>query len=91
MKLSEQYMVQEIMDSYVMLPVGQNVVNFKNVLQLNETGFYIVSKLQTGIGYDELVQAMKEEFEATNEEMSIIRTDLDRFLKQLREAEALEE
>lgn len=91
MKLSEQYMVQEILDSYVMLPIGQNVVDNKSILLLNKTGFFIVNKLQNGIDYDKMIEAIQNEYEAASEEIPIIRMDLDRFLNQLRELGALKE
>ena len=84
MKLSEGYLLKEIADSYVLLPVGQQVVDHKNIMQMNDTGFFIASLLQQEISYEELLQQMIVEYEANKEEEAILKKDLDNFLVQLK-------
>ena len=35
------YLVREIADSYVVVPVGERVIDFKGIMTLNDTGLFI--------------------------------------------------
>ena len=91
MKLSSEFMLKEIAGTYVLIPIGQNIVACKNLLRLNDTGAFIMKKLEAGISYDELLEALAKEYEAEENEIEILRTDLDTFLCQARGINALVE
>lgn len=89
MKLSEGYLVKEIAGSYVLLPVGQNVVDYQHILHVNETGYFIVSQLKTEITYDNLLERLAVAYEADAEDKEVLKADLDAFLEKLREKKLL--
>ena len=89
MKLSEGYLVKEIAGSYVLLPVGQNVVDYQHILHVNETGYFIVSQLKTEISYDNLLERLAVAYEADAEDKEVLKADLDAFLEKLREKKLL--
>lgn len=80
MKIKEGYMLKEIAGNFVAIPVGQNIVNYKGMLHLNESGVFIWNLLKEGITYEDLLQKIILEYEAQEEEQSIIQKDLDEFL-----------
>lgn len=89
MKLSEGYLVKEIAGSYVLLPVGQNVVDYQHILHVNETGYFIVSQLKTEVTYDNLLERLVVAYEADAEDKEALKADLDAFLEKLREKKLL--
>lgn len=91
MKLLGDYLLQEMAGNTVLFPVGQSVVDCKNIISVNGTGKFILEKLQNEITYDELVEAMMKEYEAAPEEDYIIKDDLNKFLFDLRRYDLLSE
>lgn len=91
MKLKENYMLREIAGNFVVIPVGQNVVDYKNMLHLNETSVFLWNELQNDITFETLLKSMAIKYEATEEEVPILEKDLNEFLDQLRKMELLTE
>lgn len=89
MKLAEGYLVKEIAGSYVLIPVGQNVIDYRSILSTNKTGDFILTKLAEDINYDELFSAVCMEYAAEDEEKKLVKQDLDEFLLKLREKNLL--
>lgn len=80
MKLTSGYMIKEIAGNFVIVPVGQNVVDYKNLLQTNETGAFILQEIKENIPYDKIVEHLMLKYEANEEERDIIKDDLNEFL-----------
>lgn len=93
MKLADGYMVCEVAGGYCILPVGQNVVDYNHIFNLNDTGYFLCNQLQEDLTYAQLLERMAAEYEVTEEgeEMSLLRKDLDTFLMQLRTRKLLTE
>lgn len=91
MKVKENYMLREIAGNFVVIPVGQNVADYKNMLHLNETGVFLWNELQNEISFDELLNRMAVKYEASENEVSILEKDLNEFLDKLRKLEVLME
>lgn len=80
MKATENYQIKEIAGTSVLIPAGQNVIEYKGILQLNSTAAFIWSQLQEEISYEELLSRLAAEYEAVGDEIKIIRADLDAFI-----------
>ncbi len=81
MKLSENYMIDTIADSTVAVPVGQNVADFCEIVQLSESAAFICDCLKENISLEALRSLLYEKYEPENEEeKNIINNDLDEFL-----------
>lgn len=91
MKVKENYMLREIAGNFVVIPVGQNVADYKNMLHLNETSVFLWNELQNEISFDELLKRMAVKYEASENEVSILEKDLNEFLDKLRKLEVLME
>lgn len=88
MKIKKGYMVRDIADTHIVVPVGERVIDFKGIMTLNETGYFLWNKLTDGISYDDLLKALLDEFEVDE---ATARADLDEFLGVARENGVIEE
>ena len=87
MKTKPGFMLRSVGGRNVVVAIGQASLEFNGMITLNETGAFIWKKLQTGCSYDELIDAIKKEYDATEED---IKTGVDALLSQMREANLLE-
>ena len=81
MKLAENYMLREIAGNYVVIPVGQNVVDYKGMLHLNSTGAFICQCLENDTTREDILSKLYVEYEAEEADKPIIDADLDDFLE----------
>lgn len=68
MKLKYQFIINQIGDNYVAVPVADEVIGFNGALKLNDTAAYIINKLNDEIKYDELINDVKGHFECEKED-----------------------
>ena len=83
MKLKENFLLRQVADSWVIIPVGQDMLDFNGVINLNETGALLWQKLETGADLDALTAALTAEYDVSPEEA---RADALAFCKKLVEA-----
>ena len=93
MKLADGYMIYEVQGAYCLLPVGQNVVDYNHIFNLNDSGHFLCTQLQEDLTYNQLLERLAAEYEVSGdgEEMSLLRKDLDAFLAELRSRKLLVE
>lgn len=87
MKTSEKFVLRSIADSYVVVPVGDNIVDFGAMITINETGAYIWNLLQNDTDLDAIVSAMCSEFDVDE---ATARADAEEFVGILRDNRVLE-
>ena len=68
MKIKEGYVLRQVADNWVVLPVGKASVDFSGMLSLNESGTILWNALEKGCSLDELADALLEEYEVTREQ-----------------------
>ena len=83
-RLKEGYLLKEVAGEYVLFPVGQNIVDSKSILRINDVGRFLVENLQNEIDVDSLVQIVATKYEATEEDLPRIKADVDFFISKLR-------
>lgn len=88
MRIKKGFLVREIADSYVVVPVGERVIDFKGIMTLNETGHFLWKLLLEDISYEGLLSALLDEYEVDE---ATARTDIVEFLESARESGVLEE
>ena len=76
-KLAEGFLVKEIADSYVLIPVGQNVMDYRNIISTNKTGNFILNELDVDITYDDLFATVCLEYEADEQAKELVKQDLE--------------
>lgn len=88
MKVKTGYLVREIADCHIVVPIGERVIEFKGIMTLNDTGNFIWKCLSDDISDSQLLQSILAEYEIDE---ATARTDLDEFLQAARESGVLEE
>lgn len=83
MKLKNNFLLRQVADTWVVMPIGQEMLDFNGMLTLNETGAFLWQKLETGADLDGLVAALTAEYDVTADEA---RADATAFCKKLLDA-----
>lgn len=88
MKIKEDYVLRNIAGSLIVVPVGEQVVDFKGIMTLNSSGGFIWKCLSDGITYEDLLGRILEKYDIDTE---TAQKDLDEFILKVRMAGALDE
>ena len=80
LKLDKEYVLRQIGDDYVIVPVGKAALDFNGMITVNETGAFLWEQLVKGTNEKELLRTLVETYEVTQEEAE---RDLDEFLEVL--------
>ena len=87
MKVKSDYILKKIAGSYVVIPVRSRSVDFSGVIKLTESASVLWRMLETGADREELTARLLEEY---NVDEATARTDVDRFIEKLSEADLIE-
>lgn len=82
MKIKADYVVRQVMDTYLVLGIGSEAYAPNQIMTLNETGAFLWRMLTDGAEKDELVSGLIGEYEVDAE---TAEKDVDAFIAQLRE------
>ncbi len=88
MKLKFNFMINELGDSFVAVPMSDSVESFNGVLKLNEGGAFIIETLNNEISYEDLCAKVAEKFSITVEEA---KENMEPLFEKLREENLIEE
>ena len=77
LKLDKEYVLRQIGDDYVIVPVGKAALDFNGMITVNETGAFLWEQLVKGTSKEGLLQTLIETYEVTQEEAE---RDIDEFL-----------
>ncbi len=91
MKRSEQFMLYEIAGVPYLLPLGQKIADHQRGIQINSTGVYLWSILETELTQQEVIQLCAAHFQASEEELPLLEKDIKQFLHTLKAHGILEE
>lgn len=87
MKLKDGFMLREIAGQWVVVPLGERVVEFNGIMTLSESGALLWKNMADDIRVDDLVQIVLNEYSIDEE---TVRLDVREFVAMLREKELLE-
>ena len=82
MKIKDGFILKEMAGSWVVVPVGENMVNFQMMMTLNESGAFLWNQLAEEKTEEELVSALLEEYDTDAETAA---ADVKEFLQALAE------
>lgn len=80
MKLKEDFVLRQVAENWVVLPLGTDDVNFNGMLTLNESGALLWRALEQGGDREALLQALTGEYNVSRE---VALADVDAFLEKL--------
>ena len=81
MRISDQYMLRQVADEYLVIPVGEAALKVKGLIGLSESGSLLYRRLQEGCTEAELVSALLREYDI---DADTARADTREFLEQMR-------
>lgn len=82
MKIKAGYVLRQVADTYMAVPVGNEASKLRGVIALNETGFRIWKELERENTLESIVQRLSGEYEVSMETM---RQNVQEFLDVLEE------
>ena len=88
MKLHGEFVVRQVMDDTVAIPVGQAALQLNGMILLNDVSKVIWQCLEQGSELAGIVSAVTDAFEVSSQEA---QADILEFLDQLRALQLLEE
>ena len=83
MKINSNFVLRSIAGTWVALPIGEAVVDFRGMLTLNESGVILWRKLEGGATREELVDTLLAEYDVSRD---VAEADVDAFIKRLTDA-----
>ena len=83
MRIKEGFMLREAAGETVVVPFGEEALNFQGIISLNETGALLWKELEQGCEKKDLVQALLDEYEVDAE---TAEKDVNEFLKRADDA-----
>lgn len=87
MKIKKDFILRKVSDSYIVVPVGEAVVDFSGMVNLNESGSMLFEALQKGCEENDLVELLLSEYDVDRATAS---ADVKRFINKVKEADILE-
>ena len=88
MKLRGEFLVRQVMDDIVAVPVGQTALQFNGMILLNDVSKRIWDCLTQETDTESIVTALTDAFDVSDREA---REDIQEFLDKLRKMQLLEE
>lgn len=88
MQLQGEFVVRQVMDNIVAIPVGQTALRLNGMILLNDVSKVIWDCLEQGADLEHVVTAVTDAFEIGPEEA---RADILEFCDKLRKLQLLEE
>ena len=82
MKIKEGFILKEMAGSWVVVPVGENMVDFQMMMTLNESGAFLWNQLLEEKSEEQLVSALVAEYDIDTETAA---SDVKEFLQTLAE------
>ena len=81
MPLKDNFIFKEVAKEYMMVPLLNGNVNMSKVINLNETGAFIIKKLKEKDSIDYVVDEMTKEYDVSKEDAL---NDIKEFLELLK-------
>lgn len=88
MKLRGEFIVRQVIDQTIAIPVGQTALALNGMIVLNDVSKVIFSCLEQSTTVESVTQAIVDQFEVSEQQA---RQDILEFLDKLRAAQLLEE
>ena len=89
MKIKDGFSLKYVAGSYMIVPLGDNFVDFTSVITTNETGAFLWNHLRNGITKEDLCNAVMSEFEDVARD--VVERDVERFVEALGKNNMLEQ
>ncbi|MBQ7975199.1 MAG: PqqD family protein [Clostridia bacterium] len=86
MKIKEGYMLRKVAGKYIVVPVGEEAVDFNGLITTNETGAFLWKALENEISEEKLLSEFLAEYDIDEQTAA---SDLSDFISKLNKAELI--
>lgn len=80
MKIKEGFMLRQIADTFIVIPLGEKVIEFNGLMTLSESGALLWDKLKTEVSIEDLVSFVLNEYDVSKE---VAADDVTEFISSL--------
>lgn len=80
MKIKGEFIMREIMDEIILVPIGRSAIDYNGLISLDPVGAFIWKLLEQGESEEEILQGILEEFDVSRE---MAEKDMRIFLQEL--------
>lgn len=87
MRVKQDFVLRQVANTWVVVPIGQSMVDFKSMLTLNATGAVLWNELEKGTDMESMVELLTREYEVSAAQAE---TDIEAFLTKLQNWGCLE-
>lgn len=88
MRIKDGFILREVAGTFVIISAGDESLDFKGVITVNEVGALIWKGIESGKSRDEIVDKILSEYDVQRE---VAAVDCDEFLQQLISKNIIEE
>lgn len=88
MKIKETFVLRQVADTYVVLPLSPSSVDFNGMVTLNGSGAFLWRQMEQGATREQLAEALTKEYTVSYE---TALADVDAFVSTLTPVGCLEE
>lgn len=88
MTIKRSFVLRQMLDTWVVLPLADKTINFNGMITLNESGVLLWNTLEQGADEDALLAALTAEYDVSQQQA---RADVQAFLSKLRSVGCLDE
>lgn len=81
MRINPNFVLRQLADTWIVLPLAKKTVNFNGMITLNESGVLLWKTLEQGTDAENLVAALRAEYVVSKEQAM---DDVAEFLAKLR-------
>jgi hypothetical protein len=81
MKIKDGFMLRQIVGTWIVVPIGERVVNFNGMITLSETGAFLWKQLEEGKNSEEMLTSLLNDYEVDEK---TARGDIEKFLEGLK-------
>ncbi len=88
MKVKSDYLLRSVAGYYMVVPVGDNSLDFNGVINLNESGAFLWRAMEEDTTASKMVAALLSEYDVDEK---TAEADVEAFIKKMREAKLIDE
>ena len=86
MKVSDQFILRNIADEHLLIPVGEAAISVKGLIALSESGVLLYEKLKDECTEADLVAALTAEYDVSE---AVAAQDVKAFIAQMQQLQIL--
>ncbi|WP_195269382.1 PqqD family protein [Eubacterium sp. 1001713B170207_170306_E7] len=83
MKIKDGFILRNIADEHIVIPVGENAFDLNGIINLNEVAAFLWENMQTAISEEDLVKKILENYDVSEKNAKV---DVEEFIKKIDEA-----